>query len=112
MKTVLHISTDDTGKVSELLGNIRNLREDSTVENEATVVLMNGDAVKTALQDSKASEFFRDELDNGVSLRVCSNSLEGRDIDPENLLHGVEVVESGVGELTKLQSEGFSYIRL
>ncbi len=112
MKTLLHISTDDTEKVSELLGNIKNLRDDDTVENRETVVLMNGDAVKTALQDSKASEFFRDDLEKGVSFRVCSNSLEGRDIKPENLVEGVEVVESGVGELTKLQSEGFSYIRL
>ena len=112
MKTVLHISDDDTRKVSELLGNIRNLREDSSVDNEATVVLMNGDAVNTALGDSEAAEFFREELENMVSFRVCSNSLKGRDIEPEDLLQGIEVVESGVGELTKLQSEGFSYIRL
>ena len=112
MKTVLHISDDDTRKVSELLGNIRNLREDSSVDNEATVVLMNGDAVNTALGDSEAAEFFREELENMVSFRVCSNSLEGRDIEPEDLLQGIEVVESGVGKIKKLQSEGFNYIRL
>ena len=30
----------------------------------------------------------------------------------ENLLDGVEVVSSGVGELTRLQDAGYAYVRL
>jgi intracellular sulfur oxidation DsrE/DsrF family protein len=111
MRTVLHCSSGDTGEISELLGNSRNLREDETVESEQITVLLNGDAVKFALGDSEAADFFEEELDSGVEVKVCSNSIEGRGIDREELIEGVEVVSSGVGELTRLQDEGFSYVK-
>lgn len=112
MKTVFHLSTDDTAKVSELLGNIKNLKEDETVEIEKITALLNGDAVLTALEGSGAEEFIRGHLEDGVEFRVCSNSVDGRDLDREELIDGVEVVSSGVGELNRLQEEDFNYIRL
>jgi intracellular sulfur oxidation DsrE/DsrF family protein len=111
MKSVLHCSSGETDKISELLGNMKNLREDDTVEAERIVVVLNGDAVKFAEKDSSAADFFRDEVENGVELKVCSNSIEGREIEESDLVEGCEVVSSGVGELSRLQDSGFGYIK-
>jgi intracellular sulfur oxidation DsrE/DsrF family protein len=48
----------------------------------------------------------------GVKFRVCNNTLVARDIKREQLLPDVEVVPSGVAELTRLQcDEGAAYIK-
>jgi Uncharacterized conserved protein len=112
MKTVFHLSTDDTDKVSELLGNLKNLKEDETVEVKHISVVINGDGVLTLLGGSEASSFFEDQIESGVELKACSNSVQGRDINPENLVDGVETVSSGVGEVNRLQEDGFNYIKI
>ena len=112
MKTVFQLSTDETGKVSELLGNLKNLKEDETVEVDEIAVVLNGDAVLTVVKSGEATDFYRDHIETGVALKVCSNSVDGRDISREDLIQGVEVVSSGVGEINRLQDSGFNYIKL
>lgn len=112
MKTVFQLSTDETGKVSELLGNLKNLKEDETVEVDEIAVVLNGDAVLTVVKGGEAADFYRDHIETGVALKVCSNSVDGRDISREDLIQGVEVVSSGVGEINRLQDSGFNYIKL
>lgn len=112
MKTVFHLSTDDTDKVSELLGNIKNLWEDETVQLDETAAVLNAEAVSAAVKDSGAAEYLSEMMDAGLELKVCSNSIEGQSIDKGELLEGVEVVSSGVGELNRLQDQGFNYIRI
>ena len=52
------------------------------------------------------------ELQNkGVTLVACNKTMESQKLEPEDLLEGVKVVPSGVGELVKKQSEGWIYIR-
>jgi len=112
MKTVFHLSTDDTDKTSELLGNIKNLWADQTVEIETTAVVLNAQAVEIATEDSGASDYLSKMIEGGLQVKVCSNSVEGQGIDEYNLLDGVEVVSSGVGEVNRLQEEGYNYIRI
>jgi intracellular sulfur oxidation DsrE/DsrF family protein len=52
--------------------------------------------------------------DQGVSFKVCANTLKGRKVNRENDLYMVEegdIVPSGVAELAILQGQGFSYIK-
>jgi intracellular sulfur oxidation DsrE/DsrF family protein len=45
-------------------------------------------------------------------MKACSNSIEGTEMEEEDMIDGVEVVSSGVSELSRLQSEeNFSYIK-
>ena len=49
----------------------------------------------------------------GVKFKICANTLKGRQVDLAALYDADEadVVPSGVAELSKLQGEGFSYIK-
>lgn len=51
-------------------------------------------------------------LSASVEIGVCNNALSGAAIDAEALPEFVEILSSGVGELTRRQSDGFAYIRL
>lgn len=109
MSVVFHIDDGDTDSQSELLGNLKNLREDREVDQEEIAVVLNGDAVDMVEKGSKAEELVKEELEQGVEFRACTNSLENRDV--EELIEGVERASSGVGALTELQAKGYSYIK-
>ncbi|MFB6292425.1 MAG: DsrE family protein [Candidatus Nanohaloarchaea archaeon] len=111
MKVVFHLNSNDTGKQSETLGNIKNLREDETVDVEDIALVVNADAVDAVRNGSEAAEFLEDFISEGVEVKACSNSLDNREIGEEELLDGVETVSSGVGEIARLEDEGYQYIK-
>jgi uncharacterized protein len=48
----------------------------------------------------------------GVAFRVCNNTLQARQIDPDTLHPEIKLVPSGVAEIARLQArEGFAYIK-
>lgn len=47
----------------------------------------------------------------GVEFRVCKITLERRHIDPKRLIPDAKLVPSGVVEVTKLQDEGYAYLK-
>ncbi|WEL23427.1 DsrE family protein [Candidatus Nanohalovita haloferacivicina] len=111
MKTVIHISSNNSDKIAEAVANARNLLQDPTVEDPEIAILLNADAVKAARKDSAAEKYFQELLDKEVQIKACNNSLESREIKEKELLQRVEAVPSGIGELTKLQTDGYAYIR-
>jgi len=112
MNSVFHLSTHESEKVSELIGNLKNLKTDETVDMETIAVVLNADGVHTVLKGESASEYLKVLAEEGVKLKVCSNSIEGQGIDQEKILHNVEVVSSGVAELNRLQEKSFNYIKI
>lgn len=113
MKTVFHINSADASKKSELLGNVKNIQEDSRIEVEDIQVVINSDAVEMAAKGSAAEQYIEECLDEGVKFNVCSNSIDNReDIGRKELIEGLEVVESGVGTINLLQEEGYNYTKI
>jgi len=47
----------------------------------------------------------------GVEFRVCKITLERRKIDPKKVIPEAKLVPSGVVEVTKLQREGYAYLK-
>jgi intracellular sulfur oxidation DsrE/DsrF family protein len=111
MRTVFHVSTPEDVQV--VVAKVRNLLADETVEMESVAVVFDrGEAIAELHADSDLAEDLRDLLDAGVGLKACGNAAKHPVVSRENLLAGVEVVSSGVGELTRLQDAGYAYIRL
>lgn len=113
MKSLIHLNSNQTSKKSELLGNVKNLREDSRIKLEDIQIVVNSDAVEIARKGSRAAEYIREDMEKGVNFKICSNSIENRDdIDENDLIEGVELVESGVGTINLLQEEGYNYTKI
>lgn len=112
MKTVFHLNEADSSKQSELLANIENLFQDSRIEKPEIQVVLNSNGVKMALKDSEAKEFVEEFIERDVVFNICSNSIENADITEEQLIEGVETVESGIGTLNLLENNGYNYVKI
>lgn len=110
MRSVFHV-TEET-RVQAAVNGAINLQMDKSVEIAEVVIVANGGAVRGFMKNGRMEEHSLKALNHGIMIRVCDNSLLGLRIDRSRLLEGVEIVKSGVGELTRLQSQGFAYIRI
>jgi uncharacterized protein len=48
---------------------------------------------------------------SGVTLEACNNSIVGHKLAQADLFPGVQVIESGIGELVLLQQQGYAYFK-
>ena len=111
MKTVFHLISDDRDDQKTTLTLAGNLLEDDSVDvDDIVVVAQAGGIAPVTVGDSGEAEV-RELMEGGVTFKACSNTLEMMDIDEDELVEGVETVPSGVGELTRLQNDGYAYIR-
>jgi intracellular sulfur oxidation DsrE/DsrF family protein len=111
VKTVFHVSTPDAAKIA--VSKVQNLLADETIESDSVAVLFDaGGAIATLERGSDIADEVRELLVRDVEYRVCSNAVRNPAVDESNLIEGVKTVSSGVGELTRLQTRGYAYIRL
>ena len=114
VKVVYHI-TQGEAQASRCLGNVRNhLSADPTAK---IVVVGNGAGIDFMLNvavDAKGAEYaglVGGLAAQGVSFRVCNNTLTNRKIAKDRVLLDATIVPSGVSEATNLQyHEGYAYI--
>lgn len=113
MSTVFHLTSGSESAQQHALGNVANLLADESTETEDVVLVANAQGITAFFDDSPVADQVQDLLDKDVAIRVCENSMESFGRSQSGLLHGVETVPAGVGELTKLQArDGYAYIRV
>ena len=128
-KVVYHINYDNPKQQTGALRNIQNHINAVGAENLELRVVMHGHGVSLVLlpealpqlpkfKHANATEQMAAKIDGlkqqGVSFKVCANTLKGRKVEMEDHLYDVEkadVVPSGVAELAHLQAQGFTYIK-
>lgn len=112
MKVVFHLSSPDQADHSHALANVENLLADETVETDAVALVANGDAVRALLADAPHADRVAALIERDVEVVACGNSLQSRDLTDEDLLDGVAVGSSGVGELARRQADGYGYVKV
>ena len=75
-------------------------------------MVVSATAVYAVVGDAPVADEVRELLADGVDFLACSNALGARGINPENLVAGVDLVESGVGALTPRQADGAAYVKV
>lgn len=110
-KTVFHLVEGGADEQDLALTLAENLTEDDTIEMDDIAVLAQADGIDPVTADGNESDRVRSLVESGVSVKACSNTLDMFDLSPADLVDGVETVSSGVGELTRLQNDGYAYIR-
>lgn len=112
-QVIFHL--DNEKKAQKLFNNVMNLLKDMKESNEEieVEVLANSRAIQV-FKRSNTKERKRIEglLGNGVKITLCQNSLDGQELTKEDMLEETILVRSGVGELSRKQSEGWSYIKV
>jgi intracellular sulfur oxidation DsrE/DsrF family protein len=111
MRTVFHLIAEDEDQQQSVLTIAENLSEDETVEMDDIAVVAQGGGIGPVTEDGAHSDEVVSLLDAGISFRACRNTLDTKDLDEADLVEGVQTVPSGAGELTRLQDDGYAYIR-
>jgi len=128
-KVVYHINYDDPKLQAGALRNIQNHINAVGKDNIEIRVVLHGNGLALLLEPDSLEKLTKfkhanatekmtamiDGLkDQGVSFKVCANTIRGRNVDVETDLYNVsqdDIVPSGVAELAKLQQDGFVYIK-
>ncbi len=116
-KVVYHVNVDDGKVLNTALKTIQNHLNVVGVGNLDLRVVLHGDGI-ALLQLANSDPTLQDKVKNlkhqGVHFIVCNSTLASRKIDFKRDLYDVteeDIVPSGVAEIARLQSQGFSYIR-
>ena len=109
LKTVFHV--DEMEKWNLALANINNylnadLDEEVLIHLVAYAVAVNGYKL-----DSDLGERIKELSKKGVVFKACNNALKANELEAKDIFKEVQIVPSGVVELTLLQKDGFAYIR-
>lgn len=110
MEAVFHISQFDSEQWERVLGNIPNLLDDPTVDCERIVLVVNSGGIEFLRNKSEYADDISRLLDRRLDISACSNTLDKSNMTEEDLHLGVDTVPSAMGELVRLQNEGYAYI--
>jgi intracellular sulfur oxidation DsrE/DsrF family protein len=127
-KVAYHVNYDDAKRQAGALRNIQNHINAVGAKNMDIRVVMHGkglsllllpeEAENTKLPKGNATDTMQAKIaglkDQGVTFKVCANTVRGKKINVSDHLYDVEsldIVPSGVAELSELQTQGFTYLR-
>jgi len=126
-KVVYHVNYYDAKRQTGALRNIQNHINAVGAENLDLRVVMHGNGLslllepdqvsKTKMKSGSADDDMTARIANlkkqGVTFKVCANTLKGRKVALDMLYDASEsdIVPSGVAEIAHLQGQGFAYLR-
>lgn len=111
MQTVVHLLSGDETEQETSLAIARNLLDDETGSIDDVAVVVQAGGIEAIEAGHGNDETVRALLDDGVSFKACSNTLDAKDLDESDLVEGVETVPEGAVEVTRLETEGYAYVR-
>ncbi|MHB1614876.1 MAG: DsrE family protein [Actinomycetes bacterium] len=110
MQAVFQINDGDPERQLGVLRNLGNARADLGPDARLALVAF-GPGITLTTGASGLAEEVSGLLDAGVEVLACANSMRAAGLADDALLAGVSVVSSGVGEIVRLQHDGWSYVR-
>ncbi|AHG02855.1 hypothetical protein HALDL1_03905 [Halobacterium sp. DL1] len=111
MQSVIHLVSGDETEHRTALNIARNLLEDESDRIDDVAVVAQAGGIHAVTSDGEHGETVRSLMDDGVPFMGCSNTLEAFDLAESDLIDGVEMVPEGAVEVTRLQDEGWAYLR-
>lgn len=126
-KVVYQLNEYGPQKQTAVLRNVQNHLNAVGADNIELAVVMHGNGLSLllypdALSETKMKEANADDQmqariaglkQQGVQFKVCANTLNGRNVEIDDLYDTEEadIVPSGVAEIAKLQAQGYTYLK-
>ena len=111
MKTVVHLLSGDEAEQETALAIARNLLDDETGSIDDVAIVVQADGMNAVTADAENADQVQALLDDDVAFKACSNTLEMLDLEESDLVDGIETVPEGAVEVTRLQDDGYAYLR-
>lgn len=111
MQTVVHLISGDEAEQETALAIVENLLADESGSIDDVAVVAQSKGIEAVTRGGDHEEQVRSLIDDDVSFKGCSNTLEMMDLDESDLVDGIETVPEGAVEVTRLENEGYAYLR-
>ncbi|PYB68067.1 hypothetical protein DMB44_06095 [Thermoplasma sp. Kam2015] len=107
MKAIINVT--EPGKINVTIASALNLiREDP---DAAVEIVFHSDAIDYVCSNEN-EERLSSLMSKGVDIVACRNSLIAKKLDEKSVIKGVRIVNAGIYEVLKKESEGWLYIKL
>ncbi len=127
-KVVYHINYDNPKAQAGALRNIQNHINAVGAENLEAVVVLHGNGLSLLLDPASLERLTKFKHANGdqnmtakvanlknqgVNFAICNNTIKGRKVQMSDMydVEDKDIVPSGVAQLSKLQQDGYTYIK-
>ena len=109
---IFHIDGGDEATIKKTLNNVENLLHDPRFKGKTLRVelLANSKGFAVYVKHNGFEKRLKDLQAHGVILSQCANTLRELHVDRGNLYDFINIVPSGMGEITIRESEGWAYI--
>lgn len=111
MQTVVHCISGDESERDTALSIARNLLDDETNSIDDVAVVAQSDGIRALASDGDTGGRVESLAEDGVSFKACRNTMDVMDLEESDLADSVETVPEGAVEVTRLESEGYGYLR-
>ena len=111
MQTVVHIVSGDETEQETGFNIVRNLLNDESDSIDDVAVVVQAGGIRSVTAGEDLEDRVTALRDEGVAFRACANTLDAMDMEESDLVEGVETVPEGAVEVTRLQNEGYAYLR-
>ncbi|SEW24391.1 DsrE family protein [Halobacterium jilantaiense] len=111
MRSVVHLSSGDEAEQETALAVAENMLADESDSIDEVAVVAQSGGIEAVTADGEYADRVRSLLDDGVPFKGCANTLETASLDESDLVDGVETVPEGAVEVTRLQNDGYAYLR-
>ncbi len=108
MKVIVQVS--DISNMTQSLKSIRNLLNE--IPDLELEVVFHQSAITAVVKGNSFERDIEDLIKRGVIVAACRNSMRDRGIREEDLINGAVIVNAGVAEIVKKESEGWVYLKL
>lgn len=110
-RVLFHLDEADRAKHEAVLRNVSNVLEDLGPERTQIELVAHGPGLDLLTGKTGLAEGVQRVAERGVIVAACQNTRRERQIAPEELLPGVTLVSSGIGEIVRREAEGWLYVR-
>lgn len=110
-RIMLQLSTDDEGKMNDILFNAVNLQKFYGFDNVQIAVVVFGRGMKALYKkESPVQERVESLLKFDVEFVGCGNTMDSQHKTPASLIDGVSFAKAGIAEIVERKLDGWIYI--
>ena len=111
-RVVFDMTSKDTINQQAVIRQVQGIKSASPAAQLEVVIY--GEGMELILRNRSAQEAQVKQLIAGkqVKFAVCAMTLKRKNIDRSQVIEGVEIVDDGIYEIVKRQSEGWGYIKV
>jgi hypothetical protein len=110
-KIILQLSSEDEGKMNDILYNAVNLQKFYGMDNVRIRIVAFGRGMKALYdKESPVRDRIKSLLKYDVEFIGCGNTMDATQHTPADLIDGVSWVQAGIAEVVESNLRGWTYI--